>query len=293
MSRPYRAGALLVLAAAALWASFGIFAKYLYTYGFSPLELASIRTTIGFLGVAVFALRDVRSLAVPPRDLLFLAAYGILGFALFEVIFLAVFERTTVAIAVALLYTAPAFVVLLSRFVWKERIGGVRWGALALVLVGVTMVTGALDAILRAGTLPSSGALVLGVAAGLSYALYTMLSKVATQRYGARRSLFWSFGFAALALAVAVDPVTPVLRRPQALPALLGLGLIPTLFAYSLYLRALGNLRASTASMLSAVEPVIATLLAAAILRESVTSMQGIGMLLVVTATVMLAREVA
>src|SRR5690606_31566073 len=49
-------GALLVICAAALWATFGLFAKRLYEADFTPLELASIRNWIGFIGVALLAL---------------------------------------------------------------------------------------------------------------------------------------------------------------------------------------------------------------------------------------------
>jgi drug/metabolite transporter, DME family len=303
-------GAALVIAAASLWATFGLFAKVLYDAGFAPLELASVRAAVGFVGVALFALvrlalqrpgtgpaddtvRAPLRVRVPLRALPFYAAYGVLGFAFFEYVFFAALERTTVAIAVALLYTAPAFVVLASALLWRERIGPRRLGALLLVLSGVMLVTGAAGALVRGTAALPVAALLFGLGAGIGYALYTLFSKVATVRHGPLASLFWSFGFAALALALIASPVAPFVRAPQHAFMLLALGIVPTILPYAFYLAALRDLRASTAAMLAAVEPVVAALLAAVLLGERLDDVQAVGIALVVAAAVLLAREAA
>jgi drug/metabolite transporter, DME family len=290
-------GAALVFCAASLWATFGLFAKVLYDAGFEPLELASVRAFVAFAGIAVFALpRLLRSngrVRVPLRSLPFYAAYGILGFALFEYVFFAALERTTVSIAVALLYTAPAFVVIASALLWRERVGTHRRIALGLVLAGVLLVTGAAGALLRGtATLPPA-ALLLGLGAGAGYAAYTMFSKVATVRDGPLASLFWSFGFAALALAVIASPIAPFVRAPQHALLLLALGIVPTILPYAFYLTALRRLRASTAAMLASLEPVVAAILAALLLGERLEGLQAAGMALVVAAALLLARDAA
>jgi drug/metabolite transporter, DME family len=292
--RPAR-GAALVLGAAALWATFGIFAKHLYGAGFAPLELASVRAAIGFLAFAVYALPRMlarsSSLRVGWCAMPFFFAYGVFGYALFTLVFFGALERTTVSIAVALLYTAPAFVLGMSALLWREQLTPARLVALGLVLAGVVLVTGAAGALLRGtATLPLE-ALLFGVGAGLTYALYTIFSKIATERYGPTASLFWSFLFAAVALGILSPPHLPFLRGPQHTLLLLGLGIIPTLVPYTLYLAALREVRASTAAMLASVEPMIAALLAALLLSERLELLQGAGMLLVVSAAVMLARQ--
>lgn len=290
-------GAALVLGAASLWATFGLFAKHLYAAGFAPLELASVRASVAFLGISLIALprlaRRDGGVRVRPRALAFFAAYGILGFALFEYLFFAALERTTVSITVALLYTAPAFVLLASAVLWGERIGRLRALALALVLSGVLLVTGAAGALARGGAVLPPGALALGLGAGAGYALYTLFSKVSTQRYGPLSSLFWSFGFAAAALAIVASPVSPFLRSPGHTPVLIALGVVPTILPYALYLSGLRHLRASTAAMLASLEPVVAAVLAALLLGERLDLLQGMGMAAVVSAALLLAREVA
>jgi drug/metabolite transporter, DME family len=300
------AGAALVLGAASFWATFGIFAKHLYDAGFAPLELASVRAAVGFAGFALLLAPRmlVRPSAGAPtlvsgsraagaRSLGFFAAYGILGYALFTLVFFAALERLDVSIAVALLYTAPAFVMLMSALLWREHVGPARLVALGLVLAGVILVTGAAGTLLGGATTLPPIALALGVGAGATYGLYTMFSKVATHRYGPRASLFWSFAFAALALGIAAPPWAPFLRAPEHAVALIALGIVPTLVPYALYLRGLRELPASTAAMLASVEPVIAALLAAVLLHERLDALQLAGMAMVVTAAVLLARQAA
>jgi drug/metabolite transporter, DME family len=292
-------GAALVLGAASFWATFGIFAKHLYAAGFAPLELASVRAAVGLAGFALILgprllRRQVHTeRRVGARDLFFLAAYGILGYALFTLAFFAALERTTVSVAVALLYTAPAFVMLMSALLWRERIGGLRLVSLLLVLGGVLLVTGAAAAIVTGGAALPAAALLIGIGAGATYAIYTMFSKVSTQRYGPGISLLGSFTFATIVFAIIAPPHVPFLRQPEHTLALVALGIVPTLIPYALYLRGLRELRASTAAMLASAEPMIAALLAAGLLHERLEPLQLAGMALIVAAAVLLARQAA
>jgi drug/metabolite transporter, DME family len=284
-------GAALVVGAASLWATVGIFTTRLYAAGFAPLELASVRSAVGFAAVALYAaVRRPAAFRPGWRTVPFLAGYGILGYALFTLTFFAALERTSVSIAVALLYTAPAFVLLMSAVLWRERVGRTRLCALALVLGGVVLVTGAASVVLHGDAPLTPLALSLGVAAGATYALYTVLSKIATQRVSPDAALLWSFGFAAAALALVAPPHAPFVRAPEHALLLIGIGIVPTLLPYALYLRGLRALRASTASMLAAVEPVIAAVLAALLLGERLTGLQALGIVLVVVAAVVIAR---
>ncbi|MBR9989976.1 MAG: EamA family transporter, partial [Gemmatimonadetes bacterium] len=286
------AGAALVLGAASLWATFGIFAKYLYQAGLQPLEVASARAAVGFAAVLLIALaRMLRGVRVPLRALPFFAAYGVIGFALFGLLYLAGLQRTTVSIAVALLYTAPAFVVLVSAVLWREHFGRIRALSLVLVLIGVVLVTGAAGALLSGTAALPLPALLFGLGSGLGYALYTLFSKVATERYGPLASLFWSFAFAALSLGILASPVAPFVRAPDQTMLLIGLGIVPTLLPYGLYIAALRHLRASTAAMLASVEPAIAASMAAVLLGERMAGLQIVGVVVLVVAAVLLARQ--
>jgi drug/metabolite transporter, DME family len=289
-------GALLVLLAAALWGSFGLFARALFAEGFTPLELTSLRVAIAFVATAAlvpFVPGQLARLRIAPRDIGFFAVYGIAAFASFAYLYFVTIERSTVAVAAALLYTSPAFVVLLARALWRERMDRVKLLALACVLAGVTFVTGAAGAVTAGTAVVPAFAVATGLGSGLTYALYTILSKLAMRRFDPLTTILYAFAFAALALAVVSPPWHAAARVPHAWPLLLGLGLGPSLLSYFLFLRGLRELAAGTASMLAAIEPVMAAVFAALFLAEPLDSQRGAGIALVVGAAMLLIRRAA
>jgi drug/metabolite transporter (DMT)-like permease len=278
----------MVLGAAALWGTLALFARHLYAAGLTPLEVASLRAFTPAAVIGLWLLRRPESLRVARRDLPFFLLYGLVSIALFHTLYLAAVQHTTVAIAVALLYTAPAFVVLLSRLWLGEAIGRAKLVALLLVLSGAFLVTGALRLLAADTAAVTPTALLLGLGAGFTYALYTLLGKRALGRYTPLQTVFFAFLFGAAALALVAPPWTPLLRHPEAiLPALL-LGLLPTLTAYVLYIGALRYLPASTASMLATLEPVVATVLGVTVLGEALGVDQVVGMGLILGAALLL-----
>lgn len=289
-THPPLGGAALVVSAAALWATFGPIARILYDRGYSPLELASVRTWLGVAGALLAALALRAPLRIARRDIPFFAAYGIVGFAAFETLLLASFRRVTVPVAISLLYTAPVFVLVLSHHLFGERITAAKKLALPLSMVGVLLVSGAAGAVLGSRTEVPVAGLLLGLGAGFGYALYTLFGRASADRAHPVVTVFWSFLFAAIGLTVLAEPVGPLTRDAGALPWLLALGVVPTLLPYLFYLRALRTVQPGTAAMLACVEPLVATLLAALVLRESPSIIQACGMGFIVGAAVLLVR---
>jgi len=284
-------GGIMVLTAASLWGTLGLFARTLYAVGVTPLEVASARATVGVAGLALWML--VRRCRTPlgGRGLLFFAAYGFFGIALFQFAYFAAIERTTIAVAVALLYTAPAFVVVLSWLGGREPMDGTRLLTLALVLSGTFLVTGAVRLILTGAAAVSAAALAFGLLSGLTYGLYTLFGKRALDRYDPIETVLYAFVFGALFLAIAAPPWRPVLAHPDQVPIFIVLGLLPTAGAYVLYISGLRHLTAGTASILASVEPVVAAVLGATLLDEAIGLDQAVGIGLIVGAGVLLTRR--
>ncbi len=281
----------MVLSAAALWGTLGLFARALGAAGLSPLEMASVRAAGATVLLALWLLRRPGRLRIRPRDLPFFLAYGVLGLALFHFLYFAALEHTSIAVAVALLYTAPAFVLLASRLLLGERIDGARLGALALVLAGVFLVTGALRLLATGQATLSGAALALGLGSGLSYGLYTIFGKRALDRYDPNQTVFFSFVFGALVLAFVAPPWVPFRERPDAIVPLLLLGIVPTIAPYLLYITGLRHLPSGTASMLASLEPVVATLLGFFWLGEEMGVDQVGGIALIISAALLLAAR--
>jgi drug/metabolite transporter, DME family len=281
-------GALLVLSAAALWGSLGLFGRRLFAYHLTPLEIASARAALAFLGLAILFAPRVRGLHVPWREVPLLLVYGGLSIGVFYFLYMAAIERTTIAVAAALLYTAPAFVLVISWGLRWEAVRPVQLVPLAAALTGVVLVTGGGAAVVRGGAPLPAGAVAFGLGSGITYALFTVLGKRVTERYGPLRTLFYAYGAGVLVLAPAAPPWQVLAHHPDALPVLAGMSLGPTLLASFLFLAALHHLPASTASMLATAEPVVAALLGVAVLGEPLGLDTAAGVALVVAAAIML-----
>jgi drug/metabolite transporter, DME family len=289
-SRP-ALGAALVVAAAALWASLGVFGRLAFEHGISPFEVASVRAFIAFMAVLPLALLRARPLArlrVPARDLPLVIGYGIVGVGFFYFVYLLAIERLPIAVAAALLYTAPAFVVTIAWAMRWERVRLQRLVPLGLVLLGAFLVTGAFRALTHVDGL----GVAAGLGSGFAYAIFTVLGKRIRRRYDVVATILFAYGVGAIVLAFVARPWTVLIEHPEALGVLLLMGLAATLVPALLFYTGVRHIDASTASMLATIEPVIAALLALAWLGEGIAAATVAGTALILTAAVLLREPV-
>lgn len=277
----------MIIGAASLWGSLGIFGRLAFAHGISPIEVASVRAALAFLAVLPIALLradGLRRSRPAPRDLPLIIGYGAVGVAFFYYVYLAAIDRLPVAVAAALLYTAPAFVVAIA---WSLRWEPVRVRLLlplAMVITGAFLVTGALSALAHVEWM----GVTAGLASGAAYAIFTVLGKRIRHRYDVITTILFAFGVGAAILAVAAPPWITILAHPDALGLLLLMGLGPTLLAVLLFYGGIRYIDASAASMLATIEPVVATLLALAWLGEGIHLSTVAGTALILAAALLL-----
>jgi DME family drug/metabolite transporter len=125
-----------------------------------------------------------------------------------------------------------------------------------------------------------------GLLGAVTYASYTLYGRHATPRYGAVATAVYSTGAACVLLAIAV----PMMSGPVVLPAtprswllLAVFGALTIAVAQFLFFDALGRAEASTVAVVSAAEPVVAALLATALLGQGLSAIGWLGIGLVVT----------
>jgi drug/metabolite transporter, DME family len=280
-------GAALVVGAAALWASLGIFGRLAFEYGISPFEVASVRAFIAFLAVlplAVFRRRPVHRLHVPLRHLPLVIGYGVVGVGFFYFVYLLAIERLPIAVAAALLYTGPAFVVAIAWTMRWEPVRLRRLVPLGLVMLGAFLVTGAFRALTQVDGL----GVAAGLGSGFAYAIFTVLGKRIRRHYDVVATILFAYGVGAVVLAFVARPWTVLLEHPEALGVLLLMGLAATLLPALLFYAGIRHIDASAASMLATIEPVIAALLALAWLGEGIAAATVAGTALILTAAVLL-----
>lgn len=281
-------GYVMILCAATLWASLGVFYKYLINdYGLQPLTAAALRGSVGglILLVALFLLRvDLR---VPRRDWPAFAAYGVVGVALFFICYVTAINLTGVAVAAVLMYTSPAWVALISWRWLGERLGRRGLAALGCALLGAALVARIYN--LEALRLNGLGVLA-GLAAGLTYGLYSIFNKALV-----RRNAPWVvqvygllIGAAVLLLLTPVGELAHSLAAPRAVALIVGMGLVPTLIASLAFAVGVQWIPVSMAAIVAIWEPAVATLFGYLLFGERLEAGQWLGMAAIVAAVLLL-----
>jgi DME family drug/metabolite transporter len=275
-------GALAVAAAASTWGTLGYFAKILYAQGVSFESLVAVRASVGWLAVIGFLLatQGAWSLRVARRDLAFLVPLGLVGIGFFYLLYFYTVRESTVGTAAILLYSAPAFVVILARLFLKESLNTAKVIALLLTIAGIFLVVGAHD---PANLEVSPKILLTGLLSGLTYGLYAIFGRPLAGRLSPAVILSYALAFGSTLLIVAALPTLDTLAG---LPArfyllLLMLSVVHTALAFALYTFGIGHLGAGRAAIVATIEPVVAGILGVTLLHEELTALKALGASLV------------
>lgn len=269
--------------AACLWGSSGVFAVHLFRLGVPPETVALIRPLIGVaILLAGFLWARPGALRIDTRGLLFVGLGGGAMVGVFQIAYQMSIDASGVPTTVALLYLAPGLVAAVSGPLLGEWPTPRRLALIALTLVGVWLtVAGAEDVPAQFG---SSG-LGWGGLAAAAYAAYTLFGRYATPRFGSASTVVYSTAGACAFLALAV----PAAPGPLALPTgpdawllLVAFGALTIAGAQFLFFDALGRIEASSASVVTTVEPVVAALLATTLLSQGLSPVGWAGIALVV-----------
>lgn len=132
-------GYLYVLAAAVLWSLIGPFSKICMEEGLAPLEVAFWRALLG--GICFFAQTGICGGArIPVKHALFFCLFGVLSISVFFSSLQISIQLSGAAMAMVLLYTAPAWVAVFSRILFHESFSSRKGIALGLALFGTALV---------------------------------------------------------------------------------------------------------------------------------------------------------
>ena len=286
--RPALGGQLLILLAGSFWGSMGLFVRRLNALGFSSRQVACLRLTVGALVfVLLLLILDRKALKISPRDVPLFLGLGLLSVLFFTFCYFRAIELMPLATAAILLYTSPIWVTLMAALFFHERLTVRKLLALGLAFAGCVLVSG-----LSGGSLTFYGLLV-GLGAGVGYALYSILGTVALRRYPPLTVTTWTFLFAALGSWFLSDPVS-LLSVMRAAPAgtlvwlIPGTAVLTAVIPYLAYTKGLQSTEAGRAAILATVEPVVATLLGTLVFHERLGLASVCGILLVLAAIVLL-----
>ena len=273
--------AITILIGATLLGSMGAWGRTIYQYEPNPMTVVTWRALIGAVTLAaVLAIVRPQLLRIRPRDLPFFALYGFIGVTMNFWTYFSAVKFTTLAVAITLLYTYPAFVALLCAIFLGERLTGTKVGAIAVTLLGSALVAQVHQS---EWFLLNLRGILFGLVSGLSMATYSIFGKRALARYAPWTVVLYAFAAGGVFLAAMSGPR---LLQATNYPAvawlwILGLALVPSLGGYALYTIGLRDLPASQASVIATWEVVTAAFLGWLIFGEHLAAVQYVGAALV------------
>lgn len=283
-----RSGAWALVLASVLWGTTGTAASFMPD-SVSPLAIGACTMTVG--GLLLFAFSARRSISAirdaASRRWLVLGAIGVFVYPL---AFYSSMNLAGVAIGnVVSLGTGPVFAALLE-WVFERRGLSRLWvtcTAIAITGVALLAIGGHGDS---AGQQVVPGVL-LGLAAGLAYALYTYSSSraigVGQTASGVMGAMF---GLGAVTLLpVLLVLGAPLLQSPATVGISAYLALGPMFVAYLLFGVGMRTMRSSTATTITLLEPLVATLLAVIVVRERLDPLGWVGLILILVSVAVLA----
>lgn len=273
-----------LILAMTIFGTIGIFVKYI------PLPSSVIACVRGFVGVAFLLLMTfIKKTNISFKDikknLLLLvisgAFIGINWILLFEA-----YRYTTVATATLCYYMAPIFVTLASPFILKEKLTLKKGLCVFTALIGMIFISG----IVGTGSLQINvPGILCGVGAAFFYACVILLNKHIKDisSYDMTMTQLFVAAVVILPYTLLTADISTVTLDAKAIICLFVVGIVHTGFAYMIYFSSIGSLKAQTVAIFSYIDPVIAIILSALLLKEKLGLFGFIGAVLILGSTLL------
>jgi drug/metabolite transporter (DMT)-like permease len=282
-----RLGIILVLLSAVGFGTLGIFGVYAQRAGLSIPTVLVYRFLIAALLVWALLLATGRAELLRGRVLLIALALGGLGYATQSGLYFLGLEFMTAGLVAVVLYTYPAFVVLIAVLAIGERVTKGMVVALALSLTGIALVSGATPA----------GASLVGIVvvlgASLAYSFYITVSRAVLRTVDPlvlSAHVLPAAGITFLFVGTTTgDLVVPTTPAPWLI--LLSIAVLATAVPVVTFFAGLELVGASRAGIVSTAEPPVTVALGALLFAEPVGVATVLGGLSILAGVVLLERR--
>ena len=264
-----------------------------------PLVLAQSRTTIALLVLApILFLRNRSALRLRGRHLTQFFVLGIAGLAASNYFYYLAIERTSVATAIVLQYVAPVWVLLYMLARKLQHPTAQRILGVVLAVAGCAFAVGEISTrstfpwLGLSGVRFSTVGVLAAQGAAISFAFYNVYAQHLLQAYQRWTVLVYAL-FGAAAFWIVINPPWNIAAHHYSggqWAFMAVFSMTSMLVPFSFYFTGLQHLDPTRAIVTSCLEPVFAILLTAVLLGELVSPTQGLGMVIVLSATVLVQR---
>ena len=259
-----------------LFGSNGIIASLIYL---SSYEIVLLRTLIGsLLLIAIFFIaREKLTFYKHKTQSIFLALSGV-AMGTSWIFLYEAYDEIGVSLASLAYYCGPVIVMMLSPFLFGEKLTKIKVCSFLVVLVGIFLVN---------GTAFENGVSIWGLACGLlsavCYSLMVMFNKKAKDITGLENSMLQLFvAFLTVAIFVGIKQGCRMEIDTRSIIPILVLGLLNTGIGCYFYFSSIGKLPVQTVAICGYLEPLSAVVFSVILLKESMPPIQIIGAVLII-----------
>ncbi|NJB69750.1 drug/metabolite transporter (DMT)-like permease [Saonia flava] len=286
-------GVIFAILGVVLFSAKAIMVKLAYRYGIDTVTLLFFRMmfALPFYIAIAFWKKPLYPKEIKTKDYLWIAFFGFVGYYLASLFDFEGLQFIKAGLERIILFIYPTLVVLLSWLFFKKKITKIQATAICITYFGVLAVfwneiglTG--DAVLWGGFLIFLSA--------LTYALYLVGSGWLIPKFGSVS--FTAYAMIASTIYVAINyflsaDCSILFTYPTEVYLLgLAMAIFSTLIPSFLVSEAIGRLGASTFSIFGSLGPISTIILAYFFLDETITSVQVIGMLIVILGVALVTR---
>lgn len=241
-------GIIYVILATIGWGLVGTFIHLLPQI--DSVTLTFSRVVFGLLGIVFFAFifKRQKDLFGELKKETILQGLAFTGTTLFFIISV---RLSTVANAVFLQYSAPIFIIVLSKLILKERIERRTFSSLTLSFLGILIIFG--------GSFNSNFTLgnIFGLLSGICYSIQVIVGKRLGDYYAGYKTSFWQCLIAILILLPLTNFSQILNLSITNLLILISFGLVCTGIAESLFFQGLRMIRAQDASIFIVLDAIL------------------------------------
>jgi len=289
-------GFIAVLLAAFLWGTTGTVASF--ASNLSPLAIGAAAMGGGGLLQALLARKSIKNNLTHINSNLVILIVGVISVFIYPLAFYSSMHLAGITIGtVVSIGTAPLFTALLERFFDQKKLSMLWFISFIFGITGVIFLSiGESHSSITSEKITNNGqilGIILAAVAGLTYALYSWVAKKLIDRgIDAKASMGLIFGFASLLLLPTLFFTGSNLFEQNINIYVVGyMMLIPMFLGYVLFGFGLKTVPASKAITLTLFEPLVAAILAIALVGEKLAIIGWIGMILIFLCLVLLSKK--
>lgn len=282
-----------LLFVAAVWAINFAFVKYALA-DFAPLSFIVARFALAALFLFVIMVATREPLSVSRRDAGALLRLGLVGIAIYNLLFMYGLKYTTASNSALFISTSPLFAALVLALTQRRSIGRMALPGMALSMAGVVLVLGS-----KPGGLTFSREDVLGdlltLCAALFWALYTTQARPLLEKYPPIKVTAYSMAFGTL-LLLPVGAYDVARQSWTSIPlASWGAFAFSTFLsggiAFTLWYEGVKRIGVARTVVYHYLVPFIAVVFAALFLGERITLLQVLGGILILSGVYLVQKQ--